>query len=46
MLLNMQLIDLYSYEHTGCQLENFECCNFEDSPFKAKNELVLCIRES
>ena len=29
---------LYSYEHTGCQLENFECCNFEDSPFKAKNE--------
>ena len=29
---------LYSYEHTGCQLENFECCNFDESPFKAKNE--------
>ena len=29
---------LYSYEHTGYQIENWDCCNFEDSPFKAKNE--------
>ena len=27
---------LYSYEHTGCQLENFECCNFDESPFKVR----------
>ena len=38
---------LYSYEHTGCQLENFECCNFDESPFKAKNEetVLKTIRE-
>ena len=38
---------LYSYEHTGCQLENFECCNFDESPFKAKNEdkVLNTIRE-
>jgi len=29
---------LYSYEHTGYQIENWDCCNFEDSPFKSKNE--------
>ena len=38
---------LYSYEHTGCQLENFECCDFDESPFKAKNEdkVLKTIRE-
>ena len=38
---------LYSYEHTGYQIENWECCNFEDSPFKAKNEekVLNTIRE-
>ena len=38
---------LYSYEHTGCQLENFECCNFDESPFEAKNEdkVLKTIRE-
>ena len=38
---------LYSYEHTGYQIENWDCCNFEDSPFKAKNEdkVLNTIRE-
>ena len=38
---------LYSYEHTGYQIENWECCNFEDSPFKANNEdkVLNTIRE-
>ena len=38
---------LYSYEHTGYQIENWDCCNFEDSPFKAKNEdkVLKTIRE-
>jgi len=38
---------LYSYEHTGYQIENWDCCNFEDSPFKAKNEdkVTKTIRE-
>ena len=29
---------LYSYEHTGFVLEPYSGCEFEDSPFKAKNE--------
>ena len=32
------VITLQHQEFTGYQIENWECCNFEDSPFKAKNE--------
>ena len=38
---------LYSYEHTGCQIEPWSGCEVEDSPFKAKNEdkLIKTINE-
>ena len=29
---------LYSYEHTGYQIEPWSGCEVEDSPFKSKNE--------
>ena len=29
---------LYSYEHTGYQIEAWDGCEVEDSPFKSKNE--------
>ena len=29
---------LYSYEHTGYQIEAWSGCEVEDSPFKSKNE--------
>ena len=29
---------LYSYEHTGYQIEAYSGCEVEDSPFKAKND--------
>jgi hypothetical protein len=38
---------LYSYEHTGYQIEAWDGCEVEDSPFKAKNEdkVLKTIRE-
>ena len=32
---------LYSYEHTGYQIEPWSGCEVEDSPFKAKNEIKV-----
>ena len=38
---------LYSYEHTGYQIEAWDGCEVEDSPFKSKNEdkVLKTIRE-
>ena len=32
---------LYSYEHTGYQIEAWDGCEIEDSPFKNKNDDVV-----
>ena len=46
--IDMYAIDnLYSYEHTGYQIEPWSGCEMEDSPFKKDNDsaVIKLIRE-